>query len=144
MREDAERLGYNDAENWRALVNAVIPDIAKGYKIKVDNLRWYAAFHRKDNQVHIHMVVFSTDPKEGYLTKQGIREVKSAFARQIFRQDLISVYEKQTEYRNQLQRDAQSLMTELISQMANGTLENEKLIALTTELAKRLQNTSGR
>ena len=143
-REDAERLGYNDAENWRALVNAVIPDIAKGYKIKVDNLRWYAAFHRKDNQVHIHMVVFSTDPKEGYLTKQGIREVKSAFARQIFRQDLISVYEKQTEYRNQLQRDAQSLMTELISQMANGTLENEKLIALTTELAKRLQNTTSK
>ena len=143
-REDAERLGYNDAENWRALVNASIPDIAHGYKIHPDNLRWYAAFHRKEKHVHIHMVIFSADPKEGYLTKQGIREVKSAFAKQIFRQDLIAIYEKQTEHRNHLQREAQSLMAELISKTANGTLKNERLIALTTELANRLQNTSSR
>ena len=143
-REDAERLGFNDAENWRALVNTVIPDIARGYKILPGHLRWYAAFHRKENQVHIHMVIFSTDPKEGYLTKQGIREVKSAFARQIFRDDLTAVYEKQTEYRNHLQEEAQSLMSELISQMANGTLNNETLITLTKELAHRLQNTTGK
>ena len=143
-REDAERLGYNDAENWRALVNAVTPDIARGYKIHPDNLRWYAAFHRKEKHVHIHMVVFSKDPKEGYLTKQGIREVKSAFAKEIFRQDLTAVYEKQTEHRNHLQLEAQSLMSELISRMANGTVKNETLIALTEELAHRLQNTTGR
>ena len=143
-REDAERLGYNDAENWRALVNASIPDIAHGYKIHPDNLRWYAAFHRKEKHVHIHLVIFSADSKEGYLTKQGIREVKSAFAKQIFRQDLIAIYEKQTEHRNHLQREAQSLMAELVNKMANGTLKNERLIALTTELANRLQNTTSR
>lgn len=143
-REDAERLGYNDAENWRALINASIPDIAHGYKIHPDNLRWYAAFHRKEKHVHIHMVVFSSDPKEGYLTKQGIREVKSAFAKQIFRHDLISIYEKQTEHRNHLQREAQSLMEEFIGKMANGTLKNERLIALITELTKRLQDTTSR
>ena len=91
-------LGYADAENWRALVNATICDIASGYKIHPDHLRWYAAFHEKENSVHIHMVIFSTDPKEGYLTKQGIRSIKSAFARQIYRQDLISVYERQTAF----------------------------------------------
>lgn len=143
-REDAERLGYNDAENWRSLVCSILPEIAHGYKIQPDNLRWYAAFHRKEKHIHIHMVVYSADPKEGYLTKKGIREVKSAFAKQIFRQDLISVYEKQTEHRNHLQRDAQSLMTELISQMANGTLQNEVLMQLVTELAHRLRNTTSR
>ena len=79
-RQDAERLGYDNAENWRALVNASLCDIAKGYKIHPDHLRWYAAFHEKEKSVHIHMVVFSSDPKEGYLTPDGIRQVKSAFA----------------------------------------------------------------
>ena len=62
-REDAERLGYDTAENWRALVNACLSDIAKGYKISPDHLRWYAAFHGKEQSVHIHMVGFSSDPK---------------------------------------------------------------------------------
>lgn len=90
------------------------------------------------------MVVFSTNPKEGYLSKQGIREIKSAFAKRIFKDDLIAIYEKQTEHRNHLQEEAQSLMEELISKMANGTLKNERLITLTTELAKRLQDTTSR
>ncbi|WP_243264222.1 MobP3 family relaxase, partial [Flavonifractor plautii] len=64
-REDAERLGYNDAESWRQLVCACAPEIARGYKIPLEHLRWYAAFHRKEDSVHIHMVVFSSDPKEG-------------------------------------------------------------------------------
>ena len=74
--EDAERLGYDSAENWQALVKASANDIAAAYKIQSDNLRWYAAFHRKPKQVHIHMIVFSTDPREGYLTKEGIRQVR--------------------------------------------------------------------
>ena len=86
-REDAERLGYDSAENWQALVNASICDIAKAYKIRLENLRWYAAFHQKPNQVHIHMILFSADSKEGYLTKEGIRQVKSAFARRIYHAD---------------------------------------------------------
>ena len=58
-REDAERLGYDNAENWQALVNASICDIAKAYKIRPENLRWYAAFHQKPNQVHINMIILS-------------------------------------------------------------------------------------
>jgi hypothetical protein len=143
-REDAERLNYDNAENWRALVNASICDIAKGYKIHPDHLRWYAAFHEKKNQVHVHMVVFSTDPKEGYLTKQGIREVKAAFAKQIYRQDLISVYEKQTRYRDTLQDDAEGVMAELIAKMTHGDIHSEKLERLTVELAERLKCTTGK
>ena len=143
-REDAERLGYTNAENWRALVNACSKDIADGYKISPKNLRWYAALHEKENHVHIHMVVFSSDPKEGYLTKHGIRDIKSAFAKRIFEQDLLQVYERKTEYRNELQRSAEDKMAELISQMENGTLQNRKLEQLTTELAERLTHTKGR
>ena len=143
-REDAERLGYDTAENWRALVNACLSDIAKGYKISPDHLRWYAAFHGKEQSVHIHMVVFSSDPKEGYLTKQGIQQVKSAFARRIFRDDLLHVYEQKTEYRASTQREARLAMEELIQQMRNGDRDNPHLEQLTTALALRLQTTKGK
>ena len=143
-REDAERLGYNDAESWRELVCACAPEIARGYKIPLNHLRWYAAFHRKEDSVHIHMVMFSSDPKEGYLTKQGIRQVKSAFGRRIFQQDLIHVYERKTEYRDALGRDAEHAMAELIAQMEHGQLQNENLEQLVMELAQRLHNIQGK
>ena len=143
-REDAERLGYNDAESWRQLVCACAPEIAKGYKIPLEQLRWYAAFHRKEESVHIHMVVFSSDPREGYLTKQGIRQVKSAFGRRIFQQDLIHIYEQKTEYRDTLGRDAERAMAELIAQMERGQLRNERLEQLVMDLAQRLQSTQGK
>ena len=143
-REDAERLGYNDAESWRLLVCACAPEIARGYKIPLEHLRWYAAFHRKEDSVHIHMVVFSSDPKEGYLTRQGIQQVKSAFGRRIFQQDLLHVYEQKTEYRDALGRDAERTMAELITQMETGQLQNENLERLVLELAQRLHNTQGK
>ena len=143
-REDAERLGYNDVESWRQLVCACVPEIARGYKIPLEYLRWYAAFHRKEDSVHIHMVVFSSDPKEGYLTKQGIQQVKSAFGRRIFQQDLLHVYEQKTEYRDALGRDAERTMAELITQMETGQLQNENLERLVLELAQRLHNTQGK
>ena len=143
-REDAERLGYNDADSWRHLVCACAPEIARGYKIPLEHLRWYAAFHRKEDSVHIHMVVFSSDPKEGYLTRQGIQQVKSAFGRRIFQQDLLHVYEQKTEYRDALGRDAERTMAELITQMETGQLQNENLERLVLELAQRLHNTQGK
>ena len=143
-REDAERLGYNDADSWRHLVCACAPEIARGYKIPLEHLRWYAAFHRKEDSVHIHMVVFSSDPKEGYLTRQGIQQVKSAFGRRIFQQDLLHVYEQKTEYRDALGRDAERTMAELIAQMETGQLQNENLERLVLELTQRLQSTKGK
>lgn len=143
-RQDAERLGYDNAEDWRALVNACLCDIAKGYKIHPDHLRWYAAFHEKEKSVHIHMVIFSTDPKEGYLTQDGIRQVKSAFARRIFQQDLMHVYEQKTAYRNQLQQNAAAAMHELIRQMRGGALENPQLENQMETLARRLQMVRGK
>lgn len=143
-REDAERLGYDNAQNWQALVNANICDIARGFKIHPDHLRWYAAFHQKEKSVHIHMVVFSSDPKEGYLTKQGIRQLKSVFARQIYRQELICVYEEQTMWRDQLGKEAANAMVESIRQMASGTIRNSRMEKLTLKLDEQLRDVKGK
>ena len=143
-RQDAERLGYDNAKNWRALINASICEIAAAYKIQPDHLRWYAAFHQKPQQMHIHMIIFSTDPKEGYLTKDGIRQVKSAFTRRIYQADRMHVYQQKDQSRDTLQREARRAMTECVSQLKCGTICNPKLEQLITELAERLHETRGR
>ena len=143
-REDAERLGYDSAESWRALVNASVCDIAEAYKIQPDNLRWYAAFHQKPNQVHIHMILFSADPKEGYLTKEGIRQVKSVFARRIYHADRMHIYQQKDIARQELQTRTRTAMVECIAQLKHGAVDNPRLEQLTEELAERLLTVKGR
>ena len=143
-RQDAERLGYDNAENWRALVNASLCDIAKGYKIHPDHLRWYAAFHEKEKSVHIHMVVFSSDPKEGYLTPDGIRQVKSAYARRIYYADRMHIYQQKDTARQELQVQTRKAMVECIAQLEHGSMDNPRLEQLTEELAERLLTVKGR
>ena len=143
-REDAERLGYDNVETWQNLIKSSLFDIAEGYKIKPDHLRWYAAMHMKEKHIHVHMVIFSTDPREGYLTKQGIKQIKSALVRQVYKDDLLNMYQKQTAHRDRLQENALEVMDSLIQEMQNGKLANPKLELLITELAERLQNYSGK
>ena len=143
-RENAERLGYTDLKNWQELINASITDIAKGYKIHPDRLRWYAAMHEKEKHIHVHMVLFSTDPKEGYLSRQGIRSIKSALVSTIYRNDRLHIYEQKDEQRGLLRQEAEARMATLIEQMATGNLQSDKLELLVTDLAQRLREVSGK
>ena len=143
-RENAERLGYTDLKNWQELINASITDIAKGYKIHPDRLRWYAAMHEKEKHIHVHMVLFSTDPKEGYLSRQGIRSIKSALVSTIYRNDRLHIYEQKDEQRSLLRQEAEARMATLVGQMATGTLQSDKLELLVTDLAQRLREVSGK
>ena len=144
QRSDAERLGYDSAESWRPLICSELDRIAKAYKILPSHLKWYAAFHEKERSVHVHLVIFSTDPCEGYLTKPAILELRSALTRQIFKDDLKNIYVQQTAYRDQLQENALEVMDSLIQKMQDGDLKNPKLELLITELAERLRNYSGK
>ena len=72
-REDAERLGYDNANTWRNLLRAHRNDIAGAMKISPQNFRWYAAFHNEADHPHVHMMAWSTEPGEAYLSKEGIR-----------------------------------------------------------------------
>ena len=144
QRSDAERLGYDSADSWRSLICSELDQIAKAYKILPSHLKWYAAFHEKERSVHVHLVIFSTDPCEGYLTKPAILELRSALTRQIFKDDLKNIYVQQTAYRDQLQEDALEVVESLIQKMQNGDLKNPRIGLLITELADRLQIYSGK
>ena len=142
-REDAVRLGYDNAECWRDFLSSYKNDFANGLKIAPDNLRWYAAYHDEGHHPHVHMICYSTNPTEGFLTKQGIQNIRGGLTKQIFRQDNLSIYQQETEYRSELTNAAQNAMSDLIRQMQNGVLYNEKIEQLTVELVRRLQYHSG-
>ena len=143
-REDAARLGYDSAESWRSLLRELTPSIAKAMKIPLDQFRWYAAFHDEGTHPHVHMVVYSADGKSGFLTTHGIEEIKSVLAKEIFEQDLIAIYQRQTQRRDELTEDAGEVMAQLVTEMQNGILENQRVVQLMRSLAQRLRNTSGK
>ena len=143
-REDAARLGYDDAERWKCLLTSCAIEIAQAMKIPWDQFRWYAAFHDESHHPHIHMVCYSADGRSGYLTKEGIAQIKSDLAGEIFRQDLTELYRQQTQRRDALNQDAQTVMRELIQRMEEGTADNPHIEELMTHLADRLRFTSGK
>lgn len=87
-REDADRLEYDNADAWRALLMENAPTLAKSMKISLDNFHWYAAFHDEGHHPHIHMMVWSDDPKEGFLTRDGIATMRSKLTNAIFRDEI--------------------------------------------------------
>lgn len=143
-REDAARLGYDDAAQWRDLLTGFAPEMAEAMKIPVEQFRWYAAFHDEAHHPHLHMVCFSADGKSGYLNTDGIEKIKAGLAKEIFRQELHELYGQQTIRRNALTQDARELLRQITEQMRNGTLENPKIEQLMVSLSDQLKTVKGK
>ena len=116
-REDATRFGYDNARAWQTLIQSKQADIAKIYKIPLDDLRWYAAFHNESHHPHVHLVVYSLNPSEGYLTERGIAQMRSTYAHDIFRQDFMNIYEEKTEQRDVVKKQAEKSLLFLLQHM---------------------------
>lgn len=123
-RKDAERLGYDSAVQWQALLRSRVELLCENYKIDSRNLKWYAAFHNESHHPHVHLVVYSTNPSEGYLSPKGIDTMRSTYAHDIFRQEFMSIYEKRTQQREQLKEQANK---SLLSSISGSFLKNTAL-----------------
>ena len=143
-REDAARLGYDKAEEWKALLSKYAMEIAAAMKIPWEDFQWYAAFHDEAHHPHLHMVCFSADGKSGYLNADGIERIKAGLAKEIFRQELHELYGQQTIRRNALTQDARELLRQITEQMRNGTLENPKIEQLMVSLSDQLKTVKGK
>ena len=85
-REDATRLGYDNAQAWHSLLRTHRNKIAAAMKIPPQDFRWYAAFHDEGEHPHVHMMAWSAKPGQAYLSKDGIKQIKSTLTNQIFKQ----------------------------------------------------------
>ena len=143
-REDAERLGYDNAAQWQALLRSRVELLCENYKIDSRNLKWYAAFHNESHHPHVHLVVYSKNPSEGNLTKKGIDTMRSTYAHDVFRQEFMSIYEKKMQQREQLKEQANKSLLFLLQEMQSGICHNEKIAEQMMVLSKRLMNTGGK
>ena len=143
-REDAERLGFNTGTRWRDMLCTQTEALAKNLKIPIQNLRWYAAFHNESHHPHVHLIAYSTVENEGYLTQKGVENLRSSFAKDIFQQDLLCVYEKQTEHRDKLRAEARYVVDDLVSKINSEIDINSSIQQKLLELAHRLSKTSGK
>lgn len=143
-REDAERLGFDNAKRWQDMLSTQTQEIAENFKISLPNLKWYAAFHNAGHHPHVHLMVYSSDSKEGFITQNGVERMRSSFAKAIFHQDLLSVYEKQTEQRDELRTDSKQLLSEIVASINRGMFDNIPLEEKIIRLSEELSNISGR
>lgn len=139
-REDAEKLGFDRGERWRNLVRMHREDIARSFHIKSSDLKWYAAFHDESYHPHIHLIVYDKS-KAGHLSKQGIENIKSVLAHDIFRDEMYAIQNEKTKVRDELRRVSKTEIDELISKIR---LENVVLNAIMLDLARRLADRKGR
>ena len=143
-REDAVRLGYDNSDAWRELVKRHISDIAKAQNIPLCNLKWYAAYHDTTHHPHIHLLVYSTNPKQGFLTKAGIDKVRSVFANDIFHDDLQSIYQEQTVSRDELKAVSKNEFESIVNMIASNDHTDPQLEELIRKLYIQLQNVKGK
>lgn len=143
-REDAERLGFDSASRWRDFLRSERSEIAEQFHIPQGNLRWYAAFHNEKHHPHVHLMVWSEDEKEGYLSEKGIEKLRSSFAKSIFAQDWCNIYDNYTNTRNTLRQESRERMREIIGGINAGTYENKTIENLLLQLARQLSATTGK
>lgn len=143
-REDAVRLGFDNSDAWRELVKRHISDIANAQRIPICNLKWYAAFHDTTHHPHIHLIVYSTNPKQGFLTAKGIDKIRSAFANDIFHDDLQSIYQEQTLSRDELKTVSKTEFESIVRKVHQGGFVDPKLKNLVLKLNLQLQNVRGK
>lgn len=143
-REDAERLGFNNAKRWRDVIGSKTEEIARNFKIPLSELKWYGAFHNESHHPHIHVIIYSSDTSKGYLSKVGIERMRSSLANTIFQDDIYHIAEEQTKIRNELKSDFKEKLAEILSRIENGTYENDEIRQKLIELSIRLHNTKAK
>ena len=142
-REDAERLGYNNADKWKKQVRKNMIEIAKAHNIQPSDLQWYAAFHNTTHHPHIHLLVYSKSG-QGYLTNKGIESMRSVFGNDIFRNEQFKLFKQQTEYRNRLKDEFNELLEKVLDDCNYIFEPSPQLFNLILELRKQLDNCKGK
>ena len=142
-REDAERLGYSNANAWKNLVRRNILEIAKAHKIEPSDLQWYGAFHNTTHHPHIHLLVYSKSG-QGYLTNKGIESMRSIFGNDIFRIEQYKLFTMQTEVCDELKNEAKNVIDDLVAKIDSDVYVSDKMVELFRKLDEQLKSYNGR
>ena len=143
-REDAARLGYENGESWRRLLLAHQTELATAMKIPPSSFRWCAAFHDEKHHPHIHMMAWSNDPKQGYLTERGIEQMRSQLSNDIFQDELLSLYQEKDLSYQEVRDAAMEAMGRLIREMKTNLCDSPLIAEQMETLAEMMAEVKGK
>ena len=141
-REDAERLGYNNAAAWRKLLISQQNKFAEAFHIPASALHWYAAYHDADTHPHIHMMIW-TD-QETVLKRDAVVKLRSAMTNSIFQAELENLYIRKDAAYKDVTEAAQTAMHGLVDRLESIENPPESIQQKMLELALELRTTSGK
>ena len=142
-REDAEKLGFDTGARWRNMLRAHRDELAEIFRIKPETFAWYSAFHDEGHHPHVHMIIYDK-ANNGYLDKEGVERIKSIFAHDIFRDEMLTIEREKTEKRDLLRQIGRDEIEEIIRRIHDGSDENVMLQAMLLDLARRLRSHKGK
>ena len=143
-REDAARLGYDHAEGWKTLLTGKQAELAAALKIQPDHLRWYAAFHDEGEHPHVHVMAWSVDPREGYLTKNALLDFQSKLTNEIFRGELQELFVKKDVSYKEVTAAAREAMARLVERIDRAAADSPDVEQKLAALARTLETVRGR
>ena len=143
-REDAARLGYDNAASWRLALLAHQNDFAEALQIPSEQLRWYAAFHDEGNHPHIHMMLWSDDPKYGFLRKDRLLRLQSVLTNTIYADELKEIYIKKDAAYKDVTKAARETMQRIVDQIEHIEEPPSSIQQRLLELALELRSVSGK
>ncbi|QIK86635.1 hypothetical protein G7061_08435 [Erysipelothrix sp. HDW6B] len=143
-RNDAKRLGYDSLNLWKSLVRSKQNDVARYLKIDTENFEWYGAFHDESHHPHVHLVMFAKDGKQGYLNQKSMDQIRFVFAREMFKDEHLHIYKKQTQHRDQLKLVSKELIQEHITSLNQNIESDPKIDSLLLQLHRELKSMKGK
>ena len=143
-REDAARLGYDNAESWRLTLLAHQNDFAEAMQIPPEHLHWYAAFHDEGEHPHIHMMLWSDDSKYGFLRKDRLLHMQSVLTNTIYADELKEIYSQKDVAYKEVTEAAREIMRELVDRMESVSEPPASVQQKLLELAMELRTVSGK
>ena len=141
-REDAERLGYNNAAAWRKLLVSQQNKFAEAFHIPASALHWYAAYHDADTHPHIHMMIW-TD-RETVLKRDAVVKLRSVMTNSIFQAELENLYIRKDAAYKDVTEAAREVMREIVVRMESTAEPPVSIQQKLLELALELRTVSGK
>jgi len=143
-REDAARLGYDNAESWRLALLAHQNDFAEAMQIPPEHLHWYAAFHDEGEHPHIHMMLWSDDLRYGFLRKDRLLHMQSVLINTIYADELKEIYIQKDVAYKEVTEAARAVMRELVDRMESVSEPPVSIQQKLLELALELRTVGGK
>ena len=141
-REDAERLGYNNAVAWRKLLVSQQNKFAEAFHVPASALHWYAAYHDADTHPHIHMMLW-TD-QETILKRDSVVKLRSVMTNSIFQAELENLYIRKDAAYKDVTEAARAVMHDLVDCMESVSEPPASIQGKLLELALELRTVSGK